>query len=123
MASGLLAVSVTALVHLIVIAARATADARDVTMASVLAERKMEELRSAPFAEVSAGEFVEALDTRGELVAGEGAPGGAAFTRRWTIEPLPLDPTHAVVIAVDVSRRHASRGVVRLVTVKTRAVP
>ncbi|OFW14993.1 MAG: hypothetical protein A3F70_15635 [Acidobacteria bacterium RIFCSPLOWO2_12_FULL_67_14] len=108
MASALLVTGVAALVQLFAIATRATSDARDTTIAAVLAEQKMEELRSAAFAAAPPGESEEHL---------------TGFVRRSRIEPLPLDPQDAVVITVEVFRPGRQLPASRLITVKARNVP
>lgn len=107
-ASSLLVTGVAALVHLFVIASRATVEARDTTVAAILAAQKMEELRSAAFPGGPAGEAVEYL---------------SGFVRRSTIEPLPSDPVNAVVITVDVSRPSGPRVASRLITIRAREAP
>lgn len=75
--------------------------------------------------------YVDYLDGFGApLGAGPQPPGGAVYTRRWSIEPLPADPGNVVIIQVLVTRRGrvgaapsvSSRSFAdaRLVTVRTR---
>jgi len=75
--------------------------------------------------------YVDYLDRAGsKLGGGSQPPGGAIYTRRWSIEPLPADPANTIVIQVLVTRRGRvtiafptlSRlpGDVRLATVRTR---
>ena len=50
--------------------------------------------------------YVDHLDGFGtKLGAGPQPPGGAVYTRRWSIEPLPADPANVVVIQVLVTRQ------------------
>jgi type II secretory pathway pseudopilin PulG len=76
--------------------------------------------------------YVDYLDVNGvQLGGGTVAPAGTAYIRRWTIEPLPANPTNTLIIQVLVTRRRnrgaADAGSVarmpdeaRLVTVRTR---
>ena len=75
--------------------------------------------------------YVDYLDEFGnKLGGGSQTPDGAVFARRWSIEPLPADPAHTIVIQVLVTRRGRMAaafsaastlpGDVRLVTVRTR---
>ena len=115
-ATGILVTGVAAVLHLFVVASRATVDARDATYATVLALQKIEALRAAPFPEP--GEAADYLDARGALVAD--AAGDAVYERRWTVEPLPAQPAETVVIAVRVSRRGLPGRAVHLTTLRTR---
>ena len=76
--------------------------------------------------------FVDHVDANGHIV-GNGAqpPGSAAYTRRWSIEPLPTNPNNTIIIQVLVTpnreRGNAEQGNVgrlpgeaRVMTVKTR---
>jgi Tfp pilus assembly protein PilV len=120
-ASGLLAAAVAGLAQLFVVAARANADARDTTYATVLAAQKIEELRAAAFPDTMGAESIDYLDAHGAM----GAPGALSmYERRWTIEPLPAYPLDAVVITVVVSARAApSHRAVRLTTIRARKAP
>jgi len=45
--------------------------------------------------------FVDYLDESGRWVGtGEAPPSGAAYVRRWSIEPLPSDPADSIVLQV-----------------------
>jgi prepilin-type N-terminal cleavage/methylation domain-containing protein len=101
----LLAVAMTALPQLFAVASRATLDAGYMTIATVLAAQKIEELRSGPFPGPSAGGF-ELLDSAGTDVGTSGSP--PLLIRRWWITPLQRAPEATVVIGVAVSHyRHA----------------
>ena len=115
-ATAVLVVGVAALLHLFLVAARATSDSRDDTYATVLALQKIEELRARPFSAVP--ETVEYLDARGAAVAGP-AP-GRLYERRWVVEPLPADLRDAVAMTVVVFRLGARDRAVRLSTIRTR---
>ncbi|HEY6362426.1 MAG TPA: hypothetical protein VIX63_15040, partial [Vicinamibacterales bacterium] len=83
--------------QLLVLAARANGTARHMTIGSMLAAQKVEELRSTPWS-----------------VRGEGIDRIDEFTRRWAVSPLGVDPARTAVIDVRVTP-----GGVRLVTLRT----
>lgn len=95
-ATTLLIVCVLSLAQLFVLAARANEAARQMTMGSILAAQKMEELRFAPR---SAG--FEGSDRIDE------------FTRQWAITPFGGDPQEGAVLDVRVTP-----GGVRLLTLR-----
>ena len=97
-ASTLLVVGVLSLVQIFTLAARADITARHLTVGSMLAAQKIEELRSSPWSAPTEG--IDRLDE---------------FTRRWSVTPLPLDPSSTAVIQVSVTP-----GAVRMVTLRTR---
>jgi len=78
---------------------------------------------------------VDFLDAAGRWVgAGDTAPPGTAYVRRWSVEPVPDDPGDTLVLQVLVVPRarlaraghvHSGRepGVVRLVSARTRKFP
>jgi Tfp pilus assembly protein PilV len=97
-ASTLLVVGVLSLVQIFTLAARADVTARHLTMGSVLAAQKVEELRSSPWS-----------------VPAEGIDRIAEFTRRWSVTPLAINPSSTAVIQVSVTP-----GDVRMATLQTR---
>ena len=105
-ATGILAVALSGLAPIFLVAARANVDARHSTYAAVLAAQKIEELRAAPFPEPTGGELMEDLEP--------------PYQRRWAIEALPGYPLDAVVISVAVSQRSVAQRTVRLVTIRSR---
>jgi prepilin-type N-terminal cleavage/methylation domain-containing protein len=147
----LVAVSITAVVlstlaHLLIVSARANADARRATFASVLAAQKLEQLR-APGVDLTPqpGDSLsrnmdgrcDFLDEYGRaLGGGTTPPAGTVYLRRWSVAPAPDDPANTVVLQVAVAPRF-SRGSVdatgsgdqrlfggaHLVSVKTRRAP
>ena len=141
-----------AMAELVGIATSSNVRARRNTLAAIFAAQKLEELRSLTWAfdvtgapasdpalQPSPGAlqrntpgFVDHVD-QGGVVAGRDvhAPPTAAYTRRWSIEPLPANPEDAVLIQVLVTRTsnagQADRGAAgrlpgdaRLVTLKVR---
>jgi len=126
-ATGVLVVGVLGLAQVLLLAAVANGDARAVTSATVLASGRMEELRATPWARLTPSPpgalrvdtpgFVDYLDASG---AGLGSETGAAFVRRWSIDPLPSDPMNAVVLQVLVETAARHTGQTRLLSVRTR---
>ena len=97
LASTLLIMCVLSLTQLLVLAARANGTARHMTIGSMLAAQKVEELRATAW-----------------RVHGEGTDRIDEFTRRWSVAPLGVDPARTVVIDVRVTP-----GGARLVTLRT----
>jgi Tfp pilus assembly protein PilV len=98
-ASTLLVVGVLSLAQIFTLAARANVTAHQLTVASVLAAQKIEELRSSPWS-----------------TSAEGVDRIQEFTRRWSVTPLGVDPSSTAVIQVSVTP-----GAVRLITLRARA--
>jgi hypothetical protein len=141
-----------AMAELVGIAMSSNVRARRTTLAGILATQKLEELRSLTWEfdlnGASAGDpslqsapwalqrntpgFVDHVDQRGVVVGRDvEPPSGAAYTRRWSSEPLSANPEDALLIQVLVTqagpRGVADRGAVgrlpgdaRLVTIKVR---
>ena len=97
--STLLVVGVLSLAQIFTLAARANITAHQLTVASVLAAQKIEELRSSPW-----------------TTSADGVDRIQEFTRRWSVTPLGIDPSSTAVIQVSVTP-----GAVRLTTLRTRA--
>lgn len=114
-ATGVLVTGITALLQLFVAAVRANVDARADTFATVLALQKIEALRAGPIP--GPDEATEYLDPRGRPVGGRP---GALYERRWTVEPLPLQPGDTVVMTVRVWRHGLAARAVQLTTLRTR---
>jgi hypothetical protein len=63
--------------------------------------------------------FVDHLDASGSVLSGgSGPPPDARFVRRWSVDALPADPDHAVVVQVVVEARGGGRALARLVSVR-----
>jgi hypothetical protein len=127
LACTILTVGVVSLAHLFALATALNAASRRATLAAVLAAQKLEILRTAPLV-ASAVESVETVAADGEVLdAAGGAPLANTWIRRWTIEPLPADPDHTVVVEVRVGRAtaigDAPRWDARLLTVRSRKDP
>lgn len=113
-AIAVLSVGLGALAQAFLLARRANAAAHAATLATVLAARKMEELRTHPWSLATGGSlqstvagFSDFFDGAGRA-AGPLPPPAAAFVRRWSIEALPDDPVLSRVLAVRVLRTQAT---------------
>jgi Tfp pilus assembly protein PilV len=128
-AMAIVVTGVAAVAQLFVLAAHGMAGARAITVASVLAAQKLEELRSVAYtlapdgsavtdpalvpsppgslAENTPG-FVEHLDAAGRVVGADAAPPSqSVYVRRWSVEPLPasMDPLLIRVVVLRTGRR------------------
>jgi len=93
-------------------------EARRRTVAMILAEQKLEQLRTLDsLASTSAGGslvqdepgFVDHIDASGTVVSADaGRPAPALYTRRWSIEALSSAPPEAFVLQVRVLTRGTS---------------
>jgi prepilin-type N-terminal cleavage/methylation domain-containing protein len=110
-AISIIAVALTALAQLFVIASQANADARRSSFASILASQKIEELRSLGADLTQQGDVSLSADISGacdfldeygrSLGTGTTPLPGTVYIRRWSIEPLPSDPdTFVLQVAV-----------------------
>ncbi|MCC7416823.1 MAG: prepilin-type N-terminal cleavage/methylation domain-containing protein [Acidobacteria bacterium] len=114
-ATTVMSVGITALAHLFVLAMAANVRARASTIATMLAQEKMEQLRAdGDLAPSPAGAL--ARDLAGYHDAADGG-----FVRRWSVEPLPADPD--VLVLQVVVWRPPAREQVRLVSVLTPVAP
>jgi Tfp pilus assembly protein PilV len=98
----LLAGALVSLPHVFAMTARAALEAGHVTVATLLAAQKVEEIRSGPLPPSSAS-GVELLDAHGADVEASGST--PVYTRTWWTEPLESTPSSApaVTIAIGVS--------------------
>jgi hypothetical protein len=119
-AATTIVVALSGLAHLAVAAALADRRAQTLTLAAIYAQQKLELLIPLaaldPAIAASPGGgltrnvdgYCEFLDTHGSVIAGgTTAPAGAAFVRRWTIEPVVTGTGVAValgVLVIDVRR-------------------
>jgi uncharacterized protein (TIGR02598 family) len=121
-ATSVLTVGVVALVQLALLAQAAGRAAARVTVAAVLAQDKMEQLRAQEWPEASAG-CCDYFDAHGGLLAGGTSPPvGTAFTRRWAIDAMPVFPEAARVLRVWVAPATGAAAPVRLVSVRARRI-
>ena len=99
-ATCVLAVAVASLVQLSLLAQAANRAAALVTVAAVLAQNKMEQLRGSSWPEAS-NSCCEYFDAHGRpLPGGAGLPVGTAFVQRWTVDPVAALPEAARVLQV-----------------------
>jgi Prokaryotic N-terminal methylation motif len=139
-AMALLGGALTVLASLFAMTARANVEARRVTMASLLARDRLEQLR-APLTVLNASPldaldrncigFADFLDRFGRPV-GEGVlmPDSAVYIRRWAVRPAGVAAGAPVILEVVVAERRAAgslpadmsrySGAVRLTTVTRR---
>src|SRR5262249_53785112 len=98
-AIAIIAVALTALAQLFVIASQANADARRSSFASILATQKIEELRSLGADLTQQGDVSLSSDISGacdfldeygrSLGTGTSPLPGTVYIRRWSVEPIP----------------------------------
>jgi hypothetical protein len=104
-ATLVLVTSVLGVAQLFLLAAATNAAARDTTITTTLAAQKVEQLLSSHREDAS---LIDHVDRWGQVVGtAESPPANAAFTRRWSIEPLSAD---TVVISVRVGRSDRTGG-------------
>ena len=135
-ATGILAASLVSIAALFGLAIRSNLAARNTTVATVLAQQKLEALRAVTWTGLiespanalddNTPGFVDHVDQFGEIRGSAADPAAdAIFTRRWAIEPLPAT-ADTLVIQVRVMRttvRSVAGRVAeeaRLTTVRTR---
>ena len=118
-ATSVLAVGLVSLVQLALLAQAANRSAALVTVAAMLAQNKMEQLRGSSWPDASES-CCEYFDVHGGgLPGGAGPPVGTAFVRRWTIEPVAAFPDSARVLQVWVTPVSGAAPV-RLVSIRSR---
>jgi prepilin-type N-terminal cleavage/methylation domain-containing protein len=118
-ATSILVVGVVSLAQLALLARKSDQAAALVTIAAVLAQDKMEQLRAAEWPGAATDGCCEFFDFEGRRLAdGAAAPVGTQFVRGWSIEPVALMPGAAQALHVWVSPRGAAT--VRLVSVRAR---
>ena len=121
-ATSVLTVGVVALVQLAILAQAAGRAAARMTVAAVLAQDKMEQLRAQEWPAASAG-CCDYFDAHGGLLgSGASPPVGTAFTRRWAIDAAQVFPEAARVLRVWVAPAAGATAPVRLVSVRARRI-
>src|SRR5262245_52559209 len=138
-AISIVAVALTALAQLFLIAAQADIDARRASFSSILATQKLEELRSLGADLGAQGSALlnsniagacDFLDEYGRLLGTGSSPlPGTVYIRRWSVEAISSDPDTFVVQVAVLPRRWSTApaasdaralGGAQIVTVKTR---
>ena len=120
-AIALLTGALVTLAQLVAAGVHTTAAARYRSVATIVAQQKMEELRGeATIADVAA--VIEHRDAAGLKVCDTAEPCAAAmFSVRWSIEPSASTPG-AVLIQVSASHAHRNYGEVRLHAIRSRSI-
>jgi len=116
-AVSVIAVALSALTQLVAISIHAGARARRSSVASVLAQEKLEALWSLGGAllpqpvtslDVNMPGLCDFLDEHGRsLGTGSMPPAGTVYVRRWSITPVAADPTASLLLQVAVAPRVA----------------
>jgi prepilin-type N-terminal cleavage/methylation domain-containing protein len=119
-ALSIVAVALTALAQLFVIAVQADADARRASFASILATQKIEELRSlgadlapqgSPSLNADIAGACDFLDEYGRSLGSGSSPlPGTVYIRRWSVQPIPSDSDTFVLQAAVFPRTWRSGG-------------
>jgi Tfp pilus assembly protein PilV len=118
-ATSVLVVGLVSLAQLALLASRSNHLAAVVTLAAVLAQDKMEQLRAAEWSDAATTGCCEYFDARGApLGGGSGVPVGAQFVRGWSIRPVAGAADAARALHVWVAPRGAAT--VRLANVRAR---
>lgn len=112
---AILIVVMTSIAQLFASSVRANTSARAIAVGAVLADRKLEELRTAAWGDEalapsapgtlttdSAG-YVDYCDRTGNVVGSASSSPGALYVRRWSISPVANGPPNELVIAVSVA--------------------
>ena len=120
-AATIVIVGISGLAQLFVIASAANQRAKSRTMATVLAQSRMEELKASRLLPAPG---VDYADSRGNLLGEDAsAPSGAIYVRRWSVAAMPSNAS-AVVLEVSVTFPRAAPGeVVRLAGIKVVETP
>ncbi len=123
-ATAVLVVGVVGLAQLSLVGAKANAEAGRTTTAAILAQQKMEALRSTSWGSGALAPspvdalamdrigYVDYLDAGGRVL-GDGTaplPPDARYVRRWAIAPLPSDPVNGLILQVLVQPRVVKGG-------------
>ena len=106
-AAGILSTALVGLAGLFTLSIEANLSSRHRTFATVLAQQKLEELRSIRVPAAAAPipiAGIDFVDQNGRVVTPAPDPGAGVYARRWWIEPLAAAPSQAIVIRVVVVR-------------------
>ena len=128
-ATTIVAIGVAALAQLVGVAVRANVQATQTTIATVLAQQKMEELLPTAAGDLRAsppGALAQNIDGyadfagRGGLLLGPGPapPTGTAYLRRWAIDPLQNSANNTWILRVRVTDLR-TQAVVSVVAART----
>jgi prepilin-type N-terminal cleavage/methylation domain-containing protein len=119
-AASILAVGLGSLAQLALLARRGAQSAAHISLAAVLAQDKMEQLRAAEWPDAASVGCCEFFDAQGRRLADGAAapPAGTQYVRRWSVQPVALLPESARVMRVWVEPRGFAA--VRLIGVRAR---
>jgi prepilin-type N-terminal cleavage/methylation domain-containing protein len=121
-ATTILTIGVVAVAYLTLTSRNSAQSAWRITTAAILAQDEMERLRAAPWPAAASAACCEYFDARGRPLAdGTTPPPGTAYTRRWSVDPLPSHPGVACLVQVWVAPARAA-GTSHLVGVRSRRV-
>ena len=112
-ALALLAGALLGLARMFTTATAVVTTARHITMGSILASQKLEELRtvaSGPPPAPDVRDGIEFVDRAGVAAANAETATNVTYTRQWWIRPLPSDRDHVSVISVTVTPGAVRRG-------------
>ena len=125
-ATSLLAVALVTLAQVVGVGVQSGAAARARTATALLAEQKMEQIRTLQWAAIATmpADLTDYLDASGvERCPGADAPcGHAVYVRRWSAAPASFS-TGVVIIEVDVRLVGTGHGSTTLVTARGRMTP
>jgi prepilin-type N-terminal cleavage/methylation domain-containing protein len=125
-ATTLLAGALVALAQFVGATVESGTAARARAISTHMAVQKLEELRSLPWAAISAmpAESIDYLDAAGRQRCGSAAVpcGEARYVRRWSATPAPFS-SGVRIIQVDVSPVATAHGTTTLVTARARLTP
>jgi prepilin-type N-terminal cleavage/methylation domain-containing protein len=113
-ATTILVVGLAALAQLVTLSTRVNGSAKAITVSTIVAAQKMEQLLSDAVLSPSPADslkrntsgYCDFADKHGQsLGTGSVPPAGAVYVRRWSIDPLPADPANTFVLQVFVTGR------------------
>lgn len=120
-ATTIVVVALAGLAQVFVIATAANNGSRARTVATILAQEKLEELLAS---DGDVGGGTDFIDARGQRL-GDGAspPRGTTYVRHWSVEPVAQSPQGSAMLQVWVALSTSGGEAARLVGVKTRRLP
>jgi uncharacterized protein (TIGR02598 family) len=117
---GILTTALIVLSQLVATSVHANAGARYRTLATIIAQQKIEHLRSE--ATLADGDAVQHFDESGRMVCeGDGPCEAAIFSARWSVSSFPPVPAD-VLIDLTVTHAHRNYGAVHVLAVRPRTV-
>jgi len=121
-ATTILTIGVVAVAHLTLMSRNSAHSAWRITTAAVLAQDAMEQLRVSGWPAAASALCCEFFDADARwLATGDSPPPGTAFSRRWSVDPLPANPADTCLVQVWVTPARAA-GTAHLIGVRSRRV-